>query len=54
MTSVICQLSYVISADSTDEYVRIGETMDLQTLKYIVKHIIHTGLNIFDPLAKLN
>ncbi|KAI7953894.1 hypothetical protein MJO28_006441 [Puccinia striiformis f. sp. tritici] len=40
ITSAIRQLAYGTSADSTDEYVRLGETTALRTLKLFCTHII--------------
>ena len=40
LTCAICQLAYGTSADSTDEYVRIGETTAIRTLKFFTRHII--------------
>jgi hypothetical protein len=40
ITSVLRQLTYGTSADSTDEYVQIGKTIALQTLKYFTRHVV--------------
>jgi hypothetical protein len=40
ITSAIRQLAYGTSTDSIDEYIRIGETTALRTLKFFVSHVI--------------
>ena len=45
MTAALCMLAYSMSADSLDEYVRIGETT---TIEY-VKRLFHGVVEIFGP-----
>ena len=40
VTAVFCMLTYGVPADATDEYVRIGESTTLESLRKFVKVVI--------------
>lgn len=41
LTSTICQLAYGLPADATDEYLPIGESTALETLKKFVNDVVN-------------